>query len=121
MLSVHHCTALGFSVFTSRILATDLSRSHCDFKSRMKSSWHHLIPFLLFLQLSIPRLPSTTVVYFTVLCLLLLLLSWPTLITTLHGLCTENRCHVNAIQPVQWRAGCCLVMISAWTYRKHVT
>jgi hypothetical protein len=30
--------ALGFSVFTSRILATDLSQSHCNFKSHMKSS-----------------------------------------------------------------------------------
>jgi hypothetical protein len=30
--------ALGFSVFTSRILATDLSQSHCHFKSHKKSS-----------------------------------------------------------------------------------
>jgi hypothetical protein len=37
--------ALGFSVFTSRILATDLSQSHCHFKSHMKSSFHSLIPF----------------------------------------------------------------------------
>jgi hypothetical protein len=37
--------ALGFSVFTSRILATDLSQSPCHFKSHMKSS-HSLIPFL---------------------------------------------------------------------------
>jgi hypothetical protein len=43
---------LGFSVFTSRILATDLSQSHCHFKSRMKSSMHSLIHFLPF------RLPS---------------------------------------------------------------
>jgi hypothetical protein len=28
--------ALGFSVFTSRILATDLSQSHCNFKSNME-------------------------------------------------------------------------------------
>jgi hypothetical protein len=28
---------LGFSVLTSRILATDLSQSHCNFKSHMKS------------------------------------------------------------------------------------
>jgi hypothetical protein len=39
--------ALGFSVFTSRILATDLSQSHCHFKSHVKSSSHSLIPFLL--------------------------------------------------------------------------
>jgi hypothetical protein len=55
--------ALGFSVFTSRILATDLSQSHCNFNSHMKSSWHSLIHFLPFLQLAIPkiRLHSTTV------------------------------------------------------------
>jgi hypothetical protein len=38
--------ALGSSVFTSRILVTDLSQSHCHFKSHMKSSFHRLIPFL---------------------------------------------------------------------------
>jgi hypothetical protein len=35
--------ALGTSVFTSRILAMDLSQSHCHFNSHMKSSWHSLI------------------------------------------------------------------------------
>jgi hypothetical protein len=39
--------ALGFSVFTSRILATDLSQYHYRFKSHMKSSFHSLIPSLL--------------------------------------------------------------------------
>jgi hypothetical protein len=34
------------SVFTSRILATDLSQSHCNFKLHMKSYCHCLIPFL---------------------------------------------------------------------------
>jgi hypothetical protein len=43
-LTVTH--AQGFSVFTSPILATDLSQSHCHFKSHMKSSCHSLIPFL---------------------------------------------------------------------------
>jgi hypothetical protein len=38
--------ALGFSVFTSRLLAKDLSQSHCNFKSHMKSSGHSLISFL---------------------------------------------------------------------------
>jgi hypothetical protein len=47
--------ALQFSAFTSRILATDLSQSRCNFKSHMKSSWHTLIPFLSFLQLPIPK------------------------------------------------------------------
>jgi hypothetical protein len=37
---------LGFSVFTSHILAMDLSQSHCHFNSHTKSSWHSLIPFL---------------------------------------------------------------------------
>jgi hypothetical protein len=36
---------LGFSVFISRILATDLSQSHCNFKSHMKSCFRNLIPF----------------------------------------------------------------------------
>jgi hypothetical protein len=40
---------LGFSVFTSRILATDLSQSHFHFKSHINSSWYSLIPFLPFL------------------------------------------------------------------------
>jgi hypothetical protein len=47
--------ALGFSVFTSRLLATDLSQSHCNFKSYMKPSLHRLIPFLA----RILRLPIT--------------------------------------------------------------
>jgi hypothetical protein len=38
--------ALGFSAFTSRILATDFEESHCHFKSHMRSSFHSLIPFL---------------------------------------------------------------------------
>jgi hypothetical protein len=49
--------ALKFSVFTSRILATDVSQSHCNFKSHVKSSLHNLLPFLSFL-LNYLRLPS---------------------------------------------------------------
>jgi hypothetical protein len=49
--------ALGFPAFTSRILATDLQQSHCNFKSHIKSSLHSLIPFLPFL-LNHLRLPS---------------------------------------------------------------
>jgi hypothetical protein len=49
--------ALGFSVSTSRILATDLSQSHCHFKAHMRPSFHRLIPFLPFL-LNPLRLPS---------------------------------------------------------------
>jgi hypothetical protein len=51
--------ALGFSVVTSRILATDLSQSHCNFKSHMKSSLRSLIPFLpLFCECQFRRLDS---------------------------------------------------------------
>jgi hypothetical protein len=59
---------LGFSVFRSRILATDLLQSSCNFKSHMKSSLHRLFPFhaLILLLLipktrlsSIPLLPSS--------------------------------------------------------------
>jgi hypothetical protein len=35
-----------YSVFISHILATDISQSHCNFKSHMKSSFRNLIPFL---------------------------------------------------------------------------
>jgi hypothetical protein len=59
--------ALRFSVFTSRILATDLSQSHCHFKTHMKSSWHSIIPFLsLFYSCKFRKLDSllsTTVLY----------------------------------------------------------
>jgi hypothetical protein len=49
--------ALRFSVFTSRILVTDSSQSHSNFKSQIKTSSHSLIPFLPFL-LDHLRLPS---------------------------------------------------------------
>jgi hypothetical protein len=51
--------ALGFSVFTSRILATGLSQHHCRFKSHVKSSYHSLIYFLpLFCSCKFQRLDS---------------------------------------------------------------
>jgi hypothetical protein len=56
--------ALGFPVFTSRILATELSQSHCNFKSHTKSSWHRLIPFLPFLLISL-RMPSPELTQFS--------------------------------------------------------
>jgi hypothetical protein len=49
--------ALGFSFFTSRILATDFSQSHCSLISQMKSSLHILITFLP-LVFTHPRLTS---------------------------------------------------------------
>jgi hypothetical protein len=44
-LSISPLHALGFSVFTSRILATDLSQSRSQFKLHMESYFHNLIPF----------------------------------------------------------------------------
>jgi hypothetical protein len=56
-------TALGFSIFTSCILATDLQQSHCHFKSHIKPSFHSPIrfsPVFCNCQLSsIPLLPSS--------------------------------------------------------------
>jgi hypothetical protein len=53
--------ALGFSVFTSRILATDLYHSHCNFKPHMKSSFYSVIPSCHYsvTASSIPLLPSS--------------------------------------------------------------
>jgi hypothetical protein len=56
--------ALGFSVFTSRILATDISQSHCNFKSYVKSSCRRLISFLaIILQLPIPKTRLNSLLY----------------------------------------------------------
>jgi hypothetical protein len=89
-LSLFLSLSLGFCVFTSRILVRDLSQSHYNFKSHLKCSWHCLIPFLPFLQLPIPVLLSTTVVYSAVLRLLLLLSCQTLLVTTLHRPRTGN-------------------------------
>jgi hypothetical protein len=73
--------ALGFSVFTSRILATDLSHSHCNLKSHVKSSGHSLIHFLpLFCSWQFRRLNSTALDYCSTRSRLLCLF-----ITPLHG------------------------------------
>jgi hypothetical protein len=51
--------ALGLSVVTSRILATDLKQSHWHFKLHMKSSFRSLISFLpLFFNYQFRRLDS---------------------------------------------------------------
>jgi hypothetical protein len=51
--------ALGFLVFTSRILATDLSQTHCNFKSHLKSFFQSRVPFLaLFCHCRFRRLDS---------------------------------------------------------------
>jgi hypothetical protein len=66
--------APGFLVFTSRILTTDLSHSHCNVKSHVKYSLHGLIsllPFLLNHRLvpspELHTILSTTVLYSAVL------------------------------------------------------
>jgi hypothetical protein len=55
MFTITH--ALEFSAFSSRVLATDLSQSHCNFNSHMKFSFYNLIHSLSFL-LNHSRLPS---------------------------------------------------------------
>jgi hypothetical protein len=51
--------ALGFSVFISRILATGLSQSHCNFKPHIKCSFHRPISFFsLFCSCQFRRLDS---------------------------------------------------------------
>jgi hypothetical protein len=55
--------ALGFSVFTRRILATDSSQSHYHFNSYIKSSWHSLIPLFAFLQLPLPKTQPVQFLY----------------------------------------------------------
>jgi hypothetical protein len=67
--------ALGFSVFTSRVLATDLSQFNCNFNSHMKSSWHSLILCCHFFSVALDChllnstwILSTTVLYSMLLC-----------------------------------------------------
>jgi hypothetical protein len=90
--------ALRFSVFTSRVLATDLSQSHCKFKSHVKFSCQSLVPFLSFignhLVLSSPELDQ--ILFRLLFCTpstlsLLLLYSRILLITTLYGLHGKHR------------------------------
>jgi hypothetical protein len=78
-----HTHALGFSVFTNRILATDISQSHCNFKLHMKSSWHHLIPFLPFPATAIPKITQFSPDYCSVL-IQLPASEFDSLITTIH-------------------------------------
>jgi hypothetical protein len=89
-LSVHRCTCARLDS-SSSIVTSWQQIYQCNLKSHVKSSWSRLIPFLPFLQPPISRLLSTTVVYSSVLhLLLLLLLSWRILLIT-----TENTCHMS--------------------------
>jgi hypothetical protein len=67
-LTVAH--ALGFSVFTSRILATGLSQPHCNFKSHMKSSCHSLILPCHFCSCQFRNLDSTALYCCSIILLL---------------------------------------------------
>jgi hypothetical protein len=89
--------ALGFSMFTSRILATELEVSHCHSKSHMKSSFHSPIPFLpLFCNCQFRRLDSIQFLFSQT----HILVGWRLetqfistqffLLTTLHGPCRKH-------------------------------
>jgi hypothetical protein len=68
---VHCCTRIRVLVLTSRIPATDLSHSHCNFQSHTKSSLRSLIPSLpLFCSSQFRRLDFTTLDYCSILLLL---------------------------------------------------
>jgi hypothetical protein len=84
--------ALGLSVFISSIQATDLSQSHCNFNSHMKSSWHFLIPFCHFFSINFDCHLQNSIQFSSDYCSVLhrtphlTLVSCPTLlITTLPG------------------------------------
>jgi hypothetical protein len=97
--------ALEFSVFTSRILATDLQLSHSHFKSHMTTSLHRLIPSLpLFCSCQFRRLDSIQFlcsqahilagwrleIRLSLTRLLLLYTAENFFITTLHGQCRKH-------------------------------
>jgi hypothetical protein len=94
--------ALGFSVFTSRILTTDLSQSHCHFKLHMEPSCHSLIPFLpLFCNCQLRRLDKVPLDYCSILrCTLLTVPSYTssartprkTPSSTVKNACLQLRC-----------------------------
>jgi hypothetical protein len=52
--------SLGFSVFTSRILVTDLQPYHCNFKSHVKSSLHRKFLSCHFSSVTFDRLQNST-------------------------------------------------------------
>jgi hypothetical protein len=100
--------ALGFSVFTSRILATKLQQSHCHFRSHMKTSFPSLISFLpLFCNFQFRTLDSIQFLCSKVhiplgwrletwLCTLCCPLKF-FFITTLHGTQGKHRLHVTVL------------------------
>jgi hypothetical protein len=89
--TLSHALEFSQSVFASRILATDLSQSHCNFKLHVKSSCHSLISFLPFLlsHLGLSSLELDTVFFRLLFCTpalsLLLLFCQTLLLNTLHG------------------------------------
>jgi hypothetical protein len=109
--SVAH--TLGFSVFTSRLLATDLNTNY-----HFKSLWNLVISSSITLYSS--SLVCTQSSQFTKdmfhsrPCTLNCVVA-PNVfkITPRHGPRTEKACHVFVLPSVHWRAG--------RTYRKHIT
>jgi hypothetical protein len=47
--------------------------------------------------------------------------NWFSSIDAARTYITEDTCHMIATEPVHWRTRCCLAMVLAWTYRKHIT
>jgi hypothetical protein len=97
--------ALGFSAFTSRLLATGLNT-----EGSTSNSYEVFLPFLL----------QSLCTFGTQLKIRLLLTSpdydcpkTTFVIPYKPSARTYRKCHVVAMQPVYWRAG--------WTYRKHIT
>jgi hypothetical protein len=85
--------ALGFSVLTNRLLATDLQKSHGHFKSHMKSSFHSLLPFLSFLLLTfdchhLPQLDQNLDNSIDFLCPFITPRQWP---RRKHSLCIVQK------------------------------
>jgi hypothetical protein len=111
--------ALRFSALTSRILATGLSHSHCNFKSHVKVSCYSLDLFLPFL-LSHLRLPSP-VHPPTVLCSVYCLPSSVSSNTPRHVPHTKHRLLLSGLR-VYWSIYLAVdvLLLSAYASREYV-
>jgi hypothetical protein len=86
---------LGFSVFTSRLLAMGLSQSHWHFKSHVMSSLHCLIPLLpLFCSCQFQRLDYCSLLFKRPLSLYnpSARTPWKTLSSVVKDACLQLRC-----------------------------
>jgi hypothetical protein len=113
--------ALGFSVFTSRILATDLSQSHCHFNSHVKSSWHSLILSCCFFSIALDCHLQNSTQFFSFsitslhdYCSLLRRIVWLCpLITPRHGPHGKH-CLLLPRMRVYWSVTYCRVRLCCW-------